>query len=97
MTDTANAAQLLRRLRESRGESLRGAAQRLHVAPSNLSRIERGQRPATKEFAKRAAEYYGVDGSAFELEAGRVPDDIVELLQRRPELIDELRMRFRTS
>lgn len=93
-TETAGAARLLRRLREQRGTSLRGAAAVLGVAPSHLSRLERGEKSPSDELRRRAARYYGVNEDVITLEEGRAPDDIVEILRRHPDVLDELRYRF---
>lgn len=95
MNETASAARLLRRVREERGESLRSAAQGIGVAPSHLSRLERGEKSASDELRQRAAKYYGVDADAVALEEGRPPADVIEILRRHPEVLDELRRRFK--
>jgi transcriptional regulator with XRE-family HTH domain len=94
MNETAGAARLLRQLREQRGQSLRVTASELGVAPSHLSRLERGEKSASEELRHRAAAYYGVNEDLIALEEGRVPDDIVQILRRHPEVMEELRWRF---
>jgi transcriptional regulator with XRE-family HTH domain len=94
MSDTAGAARLLRQLREKRGQSLRAAASELGVAPSHLSRLERGEKSPSNELRRRAAHYYGVDEDSVTLDEGRVPDDIIQILQEHPEVLAELRGRF---
>lgn len=93
MTESSGAARLLRQLREERGRSLRSAADELGVAPSHLSRWERGEKAPSGELLKRAARYYGVDEELMALDAGRVPDDVLRILQKNPQLLDELRDR----
>lgn len=85
------AASLLRELRNRRRTSLRKAAEELDVAPSQLSRTERGERPLTATLAARAASYYGVSADFLLLQTGRLPEDVVEILQRHPELIAKIR------
>ncbi|MGW6130810.1 helix-turn-helix domain-containing protein [Cellulomonas sp. NPDC055163] len=94
MSETAGAARLLRQLREERGRSLRSAADDLGVAPSHLSRWERGEKAPSGDLLKRAAHYYGVDEEIMALDAGRVPDDVILLLQQNPYLLNEIRRRF---
>jgi len=94
VSDTAGAARLLRKLREQRGESLRAAASELGVAPSHLSRLERGEKSPSEELRRRAAHYYGVSEDSVTLDEGRIPDDIVQILRMHPEILPELRRRF---
>lgn len=94
MSETAGAARLLRRLREERGQTLRGAAEELGVAASHLSRLERGQKASSEDLQHRAAEYYGINEDLIGLEQGRVPNDVLAIVQQHPELLDELRQRF---
>ena len=94
MSETAGAARLLRQLREGRGQTLRSAAGDLGVAPSHLSRWERGEKAPSGDLQQRAADYYGVDADVLGLEAGRVPEDVLDILRAHPELLVELRTRF---
>ena len=85
---------LLRELRESRGTSLRQAAQDVDVNPAYLSRVERGQKGASKSVQERLADYYDVEPEVVAVASGELPEDIIEILQRHPELLEELRDRF---
>jgi transcriptional regulator with XRE-family HTH domain len=87
-------ASILRQLREERGASLRAAASDLGIAPSHLSRLERGQKGASPEVAQRAADYYGINPD--ELGARGVPADVAQILRDHPEAIEELRRRYAT-
>ena len=86
--------ELLRELRETQGRSLRQAARELDVSAGYLSRVERGEKPASPAMLDRASEYYSVPTELLALSRGRVPADVVELLQRHPDLIVELRERY---
>ena len=86
---------LLRALREDSGKSLRSAAGDLGVVPSHLSRLERGEVSSSAELRARAARYYGVDAELLDLAEGYVPADVARILAEHPELITELRTRFR--
>jgi len=86
-----SAAQALRKLRESQGRSLRTAASELGLAASFLSRIERGERNYSPELGQRMAEYYGVSSESIDLADGKLPNDIVRILQDHPEEITRLR------
>lgn len=94
MTGTPETARLLRKLREERGRSLRSVASDLGVAPSHLSRLERGEKAASEELIHRTARYYGLDDDILALSSGRVPADIVSILKEHPALMNELRSRF---
>lgn len=88
---------ILRELRESSGTSLRQAAKDLDVNPAYLSRVERGQKTASKSVQERLANYYDVEPEVVEVATGKLPRDLVEILQRNPDLIDELRERYGSS
>ncbi|MFD4673731.1 helix-turn-helix domain-containing protein [Lentzea sp. NPDC058450] len=95
MTEEHKTAEgLLRRLRSSQGRSLRTASDDLGLAPSHLSRLERGERRATPEIAEKLANYYGVSSDLVALDEGRIPDDVVRILQEHPEEMDLLRARY---
>jgi transcriptional regulator with XRE-family HTH domain len=97
MTEVRSAANLLRELRRKQGKSLRTAAGELGVAPSHLSRLERGEKTASPQLARRAAEYYGIEADTVDLAEGRVPPDIVAILRTHPEVLDRLRAEYGSS
>lgn len=84
-------AALLKAARAAKGDSLRSAARQLGVDASYLSRVEAGERRPSEELRQRASHYYDVPDDQVQLAAGDVPSDILEILQRHPELIDRLR------
>lgn len=90
-----SAARLLRDLRQAQGRSLRRTAEDLGIAPSSLSRLERGERGCAAELGQRIARYYGVEPELLNLAEGRVPPDIVDILRRHPDLIEDIRSRYR--
>jgi transcriptional regulator with XRE-family HTH domain len=85
---------LLRALREAQGESLRAAARALDVDAAHLSRVERGEKPASAAMLDRASSHYSVAPELLALSRGQLPADVVSMFQRRPELIEELRGRY---
>lgn len=89
------AAELLRDLRRGQGRSLRGAAMEIGIAPSHLSRLERGVRNVSPEIGHRIADYYGIDAELVTTNQNPIPSDVVEILLRHPELIDQLRATYR--
>ncbi|WP_102144712.1 helix-turn-helix domain-containing protein [Mycobacterium hubeiense] len=94
MPSTPRTANLLRELRRKQGRSLRSAAADIGVAPSQLSRLERGQRGIAPEVSRRLSSYYGVPTDLISLAQGEVPEDILEILCAHPESLDELRQRY---
>lgn len=84
----------LRELRIARGKSLRAAARDLAIDPAYLSRVERGEKPASEGVTRRAADYYQIPQEELSLAQGTVPDDVLEILARHPEVVDELRRRY---
>lgn len=89
-----SAANLLRELRRREGHTLRTAASELGVAPSQLSRMERGERPVGKEAAKRLAGYYNVPAEIIVLANGQIPTDILAILREHPDEIQRLREKY---
>lgn len=94
MEQQLSAAQALRKLRESQGRSLRTAASELGLAASFLSRVERGERSCSPELGRRMADYYGVSSEFIGLADGKLPDDIIRILQDHPEEITRLRKTY---
>ncbi|MCK5700222.1 MAG: nucleotidyltransferase domain-containing protein [Cyclobacteriaceae bacterium] len=56
-----NIGQLIRRLREEKGEPLRKVAEYLDIDQAILSKIERGQRKSNKKQIEKLAKYFGAD------------------------------------
>jgi len=94
MGEFTTAADLLRKLREERGGSLRATAQELGLAPSQLSRLERGQRGVSEALASRLASYYEINSESLTLAEGQVPADVIAILMEHPEEIDRLREKY---
>lgn len=69
-------------------------AEDLGVAPSQLSRIERGQRGLADGLPERMAEYYGVSSDIISLADGRVPDDVLRILAEHPDELERLRAKY---
>jgi transcriptional regulator with XRE-family HTH domain len=92
MAGSVTAGERLRQARKERRESLRDAAATIDVAPSHLSRLERGQKGASDELLQRAARHYGLDPDL--LVESPVPRDVIAIIEEHPELIDEIRDRY---
>lgn len=56
-----NIGQIIRRLREEKGEPLRKVAGYLDIDQAILSKIERGQRKANRKQIEKLAKYFGAD------------------------------------
>jgi transcriptional regulator with XRE-family HTH domain len=85
----------LRGLRHRKKRSLKKAAPELQLSVSYLSKIETGRLVPPPETAERLAQYYGVDVEGINALAGRLPDDVVRILQGNPdEAIRLLREKF---
>lgn len=86
----------VRRRREALGSqepgfSLRKVAARMGVAPSFLSKVERGQDPPPSEPKIRAlAEILGEDPDVLLAMAGKVSGDLQEAICRRPQAFAQL-------
>lgn len=70
---------------------MRSAAADIGIAPSQLSRLERGQRGLALEVSERLSEYYGVSSEVIALAQGEIPRDIVRIFQEHPEELERLR------
>jgi transcriptional regulator with XRE-family HTH domain len=86
-----SAGSFLRELRRAQKRTLRSTANELGLAASHLSRLERGERNPSPEVSQRLADYYGVSNEILELAEGRVPQDIIEILNDHPEELERLR------
>ena len=73
---------------------MRVVAEDLGVAPSQLSRIERGQRGLADGLPERFAEYYGVSSDIIALAEGRVPADVLMILTDHPGELEYLRAKY---
>jgi transcriptional regulator with XRE-family HTH domain len=71
--------------------SLRRVAQRIHVQPAYLSQVERGNvAPPSEATIRRLAKELGEDVDVLLALAGKVSDDLLEVIRRRPTLFAEL-------
>ncbi|MBB3043448.1 helix-turn-helix domain-containing protein [Nocardioides soli] len=94
MATSPTTASLLRELRRKQGTSLRTAAADIGIAPSQLSRLERGQRGLAPEVSERLSSYYGVPAELISITGGDVPADVLRILQEHPEEIERLRRQY---
>jgi HTH-type transcriptional regulator, competence development regulator len=82
---------VLREKRLAKGYSLRGFAKMVNVSPTYLSQVEQcNVDPPTADRVKRMADYLGENPDEWIALAGRVPDDLPEMIQKRPTEMPDL-------
>ena len=94
MAKGESAASLLRELRRRQGHTLRSVASELGVAPSQLSRMERGERSVGEVATQRLSDYYDVPAEVIDIATGRVPADVVAILLAHPDELAKLRKKY---
>ncbi len=83
--------QMLREKRIAKGFSLRSFAKLVDVSPTYLSQVEQDNvDPPTAERVRRMAELLGENADEWIALAGRVPEDLPEMIQRRPTELPDL-------
>jgi transcriptional regulator with XRE-family HTH domain len=83
--------QVLREMRVAKGFSLRKFAELLDVSPTYLSQVEqRKADPPTAERVRRMAELLGASADEMIALAGRVPEDLPQIIQEQPTEIPNL-------
>ena len=84
-------SRLERQQREGNHFSLRQLAKRVGVEPSYLSKIERGLEPRPSADTTRAlASELGEDPDVLLAMAGKVSEDLQEIIRKRPKLFSQL-------
>lgn len=86
---------VLRELREQQGIGIKKLAPELGVSYTYLSKLESNQIRPSADLVGRVAHYFHYDHDRLLLAAGRVPPEILAILQDHPdEALDYLRERF---
>jgi len=86
---------ILRELRTQSGKGIKRLAPELGVCYSYLSKLENEEIGPSEELIERIAEHFEYDRAKLMLSAGKVPEEIVQILQSHPdEAIRMLRERF---
>jgi len=86
---------ILRELRNKSGTGIKRLAPELGVSYSYLSKVENEVLPPSEQFIERVSEYFGYDQDRLLLSAGKVPEEILQILRDNPdEALDFLRKRF---
>lgn len=87
--------QILRELRTRTGVGIKRLAPELGVSYSYLSKLENNELAPSEELVGRVANHFGYDPTRLLLAAGKVPPEILEILQENPdEAVAYLRERF---
>lgn len=90
--DQTHFGDLLRKRRLAKGLSLRKFAELVGVSPTYLSLVEKGkvERPPTAERIRKMAELLDESPDQWIGMAGRVPDDVTDIIKSEPEAMPEL-------
>lgn len=89
--------QILRSLRTRAGLGIKRLAPELDVSYTYLSKLENSEIYPSAEFVGRVARYFDFDRDTLLLSAGKVPDEILDILRRHPDdALKFLRERFGT-
>ena len=86
---------LFKKLRKKSGIGIKRLAPELGVSYSYLSKLEHGATLPSEKLVYKAAEYFSCDPDPLLLAAGKVPPEILRILQDNPEdALDFLKRRF---
>jgi HTH-type transcriptional regulator, competence development regulator len=86
---------VLRKLRAERGIGIKKLAPELGVSYSYLSKLENNEVGPSENMIARVAKYFGYDQNRLLLSAGKVPSDVLRILQNNPDkAIEFLKQRF---
>jgi len=83
---------LLRATRIAKGYTLRKFAEMADMSPTYLSQVEQGKtdRPPTAERVRTMAELLGQNADEWTAIAGRIPDDLTDIITGEPQAMPEL-------
>ncbi len=86
---------MFKHLRKEAGIGIKGLAPHLGVTYSYLSKLENGATLPSEELVYRTARYFSCDPNPLMLAAGKVPRDVLKILQENPEhALEFLKDRF---
>lgn len=82
----------LREKRLAQGYSLRKFAELAEISPTYLSQVEQGkvEKPPTTERVRKMAELLNENSDAFIALAGRMPEDLHEIIHSKPDIMPSL-------
>lgn len=86
---------ILRELRAKTGLGIKRLAPELGVSYSYLSKLENDEVAPSEEFVVKVANYFSFDRDRLLISAGKVPPELLRILQTHPvEAVEFLRERF---
>jgi hypothetical protein len=95
MSNNESFGQMLRRLREGAGISLRSFSKMVDRTPTYISKIERGELlPPAEEVIREMARILRQDAEEMMALAGRIPADLPEIIREHPR---EMALMLRTA
>jgi transcriptional regulator with XRE-family HTH domain len=89
---------ILRSLRKSAGLGIKRLAPELGVNYTYLSKLENKEVRPSEDLVRRVARYFEYNEENLLMAAGRIPEDIIEILRDNPQdAVEFLRQRFRRA
>ncbi len=86
---------LLKELRKEKGLSIKKLGSQLDINYSYISKLENNHTTPSEDFIKKIAAIFDYDKEELMLRAGKIPDDIIEILRSNPkEAVKFLRQKF---
>jgi transcriptional regulator with XRE-family HTH domain len=86
---------LIKSLRKSQGYSIKSLSSRLGINFSYISKIENNRSNPSEDLIVKIADIFNYDKEELMIRAGKLPEDIVEILKNNPKAAaDFLRTKF---
>ena len=86
---------LLRKLRLKKGLSIKKLSSDLNINYTYISKLENNKSVPSEDFVKKLSEVFGYDREELMIKAGKIPDDILNILRDNPKAAaDFLRKKF---
>ncbi|MGD0217105.1 MAG: helix-turn-helix transcriptional regulator [Desulfobaccales bacterium] len=93
--DKKSFGSFLKKLRLTKGYSIKKLSNELSINYSYLSKIENGHSLPSDEFITRIAGLFGYDNEELLARAGKIPDDVIKIISDNPKIaIEFLRKEF---
>ena len=86
---------IVRELREKKGLGIKRLAPDIGVSYTYLSKIENHKTKPSEEFIEKIADYFGYEKEELLIIAGRLPKDVIEIIEENPEgVVNLIRKKF---
>ncbi len=86
---------ILKQLRQKEGLSIKNLGSKLDINYSYISKIENDHSIPSEDFIGKIAELFDYDKEELMLRAGKIPDDILDIIKQNPkEAAEYLRNNF---